>query len=776
MPKFNRRSFIALIAAALLAATSTAAPASNAAPVRVAVFVGPGARGVGMFRWMQLVDQAPELRATYVDGAAVRAGALRAADLVVMPGGSSGREAADLGAEGRAELRRFIEEGGAYVGTCAGAFLLMRGDPGVQGKRDMLGLAPYRNRKGSWGGEAMLQVAYTKEAEALCGIKAGTRMERFHGGPVMDPVAPLPGADFKVMARFKCNLHTGSMKPGLPSMAGGASAVAGTFGKGRVWLFSCHPEYYPQTWGSVKAAFKYLTGRDVAFSAPQRKKGQLAVAWFSKPSPGPAAAELARALVRDDDFDVVPYSNDEVKRTDLRHVDALVVPDVPDAKVLAKCLSANGILNRLTAYMDRGGKVVAWGGAAKHIPPHANLVVAPSAQAVPGLLRGLKDAPLPAPRTGPAPQATNPVRVAAYFDDGAGGCAALRWVKLLSLSPDCAFTAVDAADVRAGALANADLYVAPGGSSSTQAKTLQPAGCSNLVAFVRNGGGYFGTCAGYYLAMSHAQGEKKSRGRIGMLPYEAQQSPYRGGAELLIRFTDKAGLLGLKPGSLRTVRYHGGPVPLPHAPVPGADIHEIATYACDGVYAFSTNTAPVMAGHPAVVAGTFGKGRLVCTSPHPESYTHTQDIIRGGLRYITGRAFRADYPQRTRGNLSVGFVGSRIRKDGAMLAARLYREPSLDLRAVAGETINYGELEHCDALVLPHPGKKSVTPLIRAFAENGGRIFAFGRPAELANLPKDVPNVVACKDATALRDALIAYAREEPRILPEAGAAVRKKP
>ena len=752
MHKINRRTFLGFLVATLLAAVT------NAAPVRVAVFVGPGARGVGMFRWMQLVDQAPELQATYVDGAAVRAGALRAADVVVMPGGSPQQEATDLGASGQVELRRFIEEGGAYVGTCAGAFLLMSGDPG--GKKKTLGIAPYKGRKGMWGGESMLQVEYTKEAAALCGIKAGKRMERFHGGPVMDPVEPIPGADFKVMARFKCNLHTGSMKPDLPSMAGAASAVAGTFGKGRVWLFSCHPEYYPQTWSSVKAAFKYLTGRDITFSAPQRKKGQLAVAWFSKPSPGPAAADLARALVRDDDFDVVPYSIDEVRRTGLRHVDAVVVPDATDTKALAKCLSAtNGILNDLTAYMGRGGKVVTWGSVAKSFAPHANLLTASSAQAVPGLLRDLKNAPVPAPRKGPAPKAENPVRVAAYFDNGAGGCAALRWVKLLSLSPDCAFTAVDAADVRAGALANADLYIAPGGGSSTQAKTLQPLGCSNLVAFVRNGGGYFGTCAGNYLAMSYAPNEKKGRGRIGMLPYEAQQSPYRGGAELLIRFTDKAGMLGLKPKSLRTVRYHGGPVPLPHAPIPGADIHEIATYACDGVYAFNTNTAPTMAGRPAVIAGTLDKGRIVCTSPHPESYTHTQDIIRGGLKYITGRDFLADYPQRTRGNLSVGFLGARIHKDGAMLVAQLYREPSLDLRAVAGETINYGELEHCDALVMPHPGKKSVTPLIRAFAKNGGRIFAFGSKDELATLPKDLPNVTACSDTAALRDALLAYAR-----------------
>jgi len=211
----------------------------------------------------------------------------------------------------------------------------------------------------------------------------------------------------------------------------------------------------------------------------------------------------------------------------------------------------------------------------------------------------------------------------------------------------------------------------------------------------------------------------------------------------------------LKPGEKRVVRYHGGPVPLKDVPIPGADIHEIATYACDGVYSFNTNTAPVMAGNPAVLAGTFGKGRLACTSPHPESYTYTQDIIRGGLTYITGREFKSEYPQRTRGNLAVGFFASHVHKDGATLVAELYREPSIDLRAVAHETIGYGELEHCDELVICHPTKDDFTRYIRAFAKNGGRIVLFGSEKELATVPADLPNVVSCRDAEGVKKALL---------------------
>jgi hypothetical protein len=162
-----------------------------------------------------------------------------------------------------------------------------------------------------------------------------------------------------------------------------------------------------------------------------------------------------------------------------------------------------------------------------------------------------------------------------------------------------------------------------------------------------------------------------------------------------------------------------------------------------------------MAGSPAIIAGTFGKGRIVATSPHPESFLHTQDMIRGGLRYITGRPFTADFPQRTRGDLSVAFHGFNLGKDGAMLASSLFHERSLDIRPVDGELIGYGELEHCDALVLCHPEEKIYTPFIREFAKNGGLIFVLASKPKKAFVPKGLPNITVCKDAKELRKALV---------------------
>ena len=102
-----------MIAAAVLAAfTGCVGPdAGNVAetaaekPLRVAVFVDNGARNCGVFRWLEITTRMKDAVATPVDGEAVRAGALDAADVLVMPGGSSVTEAKTLGAEGREKVK-----------------------------------------------------------------------------------------------------------------------------------------------------------------------------------------------------------------------------------------------------------------------------------------------------------------------------------------------------------------------------------------------------------------------------------------------------------------------------------------------------------------------------------------------------------------------------------------------------------------------------------------------------------------------------------------------
>ena len=155
---------------------------TDAKPLRVAVYVGAGARNIGSYRWLEIASRARGVAATPVDGAAVRAGALDAADVLVMPGGSSVEESKSLGAEGREKVRAFVRNGGGYIGTCAGCCLLMESS---KGHPDMLHMIPFKFGPG--GGKAEMSVAFNRRAEQLAGIPKGSATLRYAEGPV-----PLP--------------------------------------------------------------------------------------------------------------------------------------------------------------------------------------------------------------------------------------------------------------------------------------------------------------------------------------------------------------------------------------------------------------------------------------------------------------------------------------------------------------------------------------------------------------------------------------------------------
>ncbi len=342
----SRRMFlkgVGIFAAALVSLAGCVGPGSGQAPgstgekpLRVAVFVGKGARNCGVFRWLEITARMKGAVATPVDGEAVRAGALDAADVLVMPGGSSVTEAKTLGAEGREKVKDFIRQGGGYVGTCAGCCLLM--EP-ANHHPDMLHLIPFKF--GPSGGKADMSIAFNERAAALAGIKKGKVSVRYSEGPVLLPSTPVEGANIDVVATYDSDLNSMGEKE-RPSRAGCAAAVAGTYGKGRIFVFAVHPEYDEDDHFLLKGAFRYVTGRKVfEWDYPQRRRGQLVVGFMCDDSFGVETARLIQRLVTNGEFDVVPLNKKEVESGGLRNVDAVLAPDGVGAATLKASLGGD---------------------------------------------------------------------------------------------------------------------------------------------------------------------------------------------------------------------------------------------------------------------------------------------------------------------------------------------------------------------------------------------------------------------------------------------------
>lgn len=690
-----------------------------AEPVRVGVFVDKGADCPGMMRWVQLACSSPDLVETYIDGHAIcEENVLDRLDIVIMPGGYSDREYWALGEKGVAKLKAFIHQGGGYVGTCAGAFLLMQG--GTKSWPRM-GIIPYKNQPGPYRWGSMVSVKYNERATELMGIKAGKRRVRYHGGPLMVPGDPIPDAKFESVCAYVGDLNPGSEKAAKP-MSGASCTVAGTYGKGRVVAIAVHPEYFPGTLDLVQGAFKYVTQREVRFEIPQRRRGQLAVGLFSDCSIGVRSARACRDLFKSGVADVSPITAEMFAEGLHRHYDALVMPDMYlEPNTLRRTFFSPRNVRLFEEFSARGGVIVAWGDAAKLYPGDRHNFVTIAATNLVETMRGIAASGAPAQK--PAPKK---VRTAVYADRGVSCAEYWNVSRLLECSPNYEVTFVSAKDVAGGALDHADLFLLGGGYSPTQYNTLGEQGRTAVTNFVARGGAYYGICAGAFNALQTANPKKP---RLGLLPFKEQREPvYRGWSSIRCKFTDDApSTLRYAAGSEKWMLYWGGPVILPGDPMPNATGKVLLRYAGNTINTFTGGEIQPMAGHAAIVGGTFGKGRVVASATHPESSEATQDLVRAILRYLTDVPADPIYPNRKRGAVSVAFCvqGFAISVEGMKFGMELVHDERFDVQPITPYEVGRGALEHTDVLFFARPVEDGYMDLVHRFLDQGGRVVEF---------------------------------------------------
>ena len=231
---------------AACAAPSSRAPA--VAPLKVGVYADKGPGGIGAVEWFRLVQESPEMELKLLDGKMVRAGALDGLDILVMPGGSSYTEFESLGTNGVERLRAFVRNGGGYVGTCAGCCLLM------DGPKKRARMMPW-NTTGSEGNTMFPTFNLNAKGAAALGLKEGPHVMRYHGGPFLWPTTNvIADAHLEIWGTFDAEATLKGRLNANKKMFGAGAIVGGTYGKGRVFVTSAHPEYFNGTLYVVEAA------------------------------------------------------------------------------------------------------------------------------------------------------------------------------------------------------------------------------------------------------------------------------------------------------------------------------------------------------------------------------------------------------------------------------------------------------------------------------------------------------------------------------------------
>jgi glutamine amidotransferase-like uncharacterized protein len=227
-----------VLTVAFLWVVGTAAALSEDRKLEVAVFddTGVGPSGTSL---VKVLKRCENIRVSLLDGADIREGALDRFDVFMAPGGSGRGEARSLEESGREEVKRYVRNGGCYVGICAGCYL-------ATNATDYLGLLPVgiRDRRHWHRGKAVLPIEFTAAGKAVLGMEERRARIVYHNGPVLNCEhaleAPELMKNFVPLAYFRDEIVARGGERGV--MKGAPAMVLARYGKGLVLGISPHPE------------------------------------------------------------------------------------------------------------------------------------------------------------------------------------------------------------------------------------------------------------------------------------------------------------------------------------------------------------------------------------------------------------------------------------------------------------------------------------------------------------------------------------------------------
>ena len=315
------------------------------------------------------------------------------------------------------------------------------------------------------------------------------------------------------------------------------------------------------------------------------------------------------------------------------------------------------------------------------------------------------------------------IKTGFYIDKGARGGGVLQLARLLHHSPQIDMVLLKGEDLRKGKLKGLDMVVMPGGSSQLEMESMGPAGVKALQDFVRNGGAYVGICAGFHITLNRPE-----RAQLFPYTYIREAVGARGDVQIDLN-KEGAKLLGVKPGK-RMVRYSRGPI---------AKAAQWSKGSCKTYAHYTSSLSPLgragvsFFGTPALIGGTYGKGKVIATSFHPEYMLSTHELFVGCVYAVTGIKITPKLPVAQYRPLRVLYcVGAVLDGHAQSIKEFTALESCPELAVKPG--LNKDLLLETDLLIMPNGPdawgkgliKNGWIKILKEFMDRGGKIIAVG--------------------------------------------------
>ncbi len=235
MKPLDRYSMACLLMVGLL--FSGLFPASMAAkPIKVALYADEGTLPRCLDSTLNIISKVKGMEAHTLKSQDIWEGKLNEYDVFLLPGGTASGQRQSLGPESCRILTEYIRNGKGLVATCAGAYLA--GKDWNPNKRDIEVINSEVNDLDHWA--RGVQMVECEISGSIKGQNGKVFSIFYENGPPLVPsdLTTLPA--YKSLARYRTDLHSPEAPQG--EMGGKDAIIAAPFGKGKVLLFSPHPE------------------------------------------------------------------------------------------------------------------------------------------------------------------------------------------------------------------------------------------------------------------------------------------------------------------------------------------------------------------------------------------------------------------------------------------------------------------------------------------------------------------------------------------------------
>lgn len=214
------------------------APPVKTREIKVGIYRGPGSPQSGVDAVTNVLKPFPQVTVVVLSEQEIGSFNLSAYDVLVFPGGSGAGQSKGIGETGLKNVRDFVSNGGGYVGICGGAYLA------CSNFSWSLGILNAGTVSNKWRrGQGMLDLELAPAGPELLGDVKGTFKVRYHNGPILKPADRTDIPAYTTLSVFKTEVADNGTPVG--AQVNSPAHVISTFGKGRVFISSPHPENTP---------------------------------------------------------------------------------------------------------------------------------------------------------------------------------------------------------------------------------------------------------------------------------------------------------------------------------------------------------------------------------------------------------------------------------------------------------------------------------------------------------------------------------------------------